>query len=359
MPAKPPPLRIWALLGAHRGDNNQVLALAEALGLPFEAKPLRYNRWRLFKPRLLGATLRSLDRKSRAQVTGEPPDLIISTGHRSVPVVRAIRRRSGGRTRAVHVGYPRVSPAHFDLVVTTPEYPVPDHANVLRIPFALARQREATHPNGAESPLLKEFPAPRRLLVLGGPPRYFRLREEDVLEGLASLLAAAAEDGGSILVVGSPRTPDDLLRAVERRLAEADVPAAVVPTEGPPSYRELLSIADMIFVTADSVSMVSEAVKSAKPVGLLPIRPTRMGAWYMSLMDRLRPGGRVFPRDLRFFWAALEQGRYAGTVAQPQSSAVPDFAAVIVKRVRTLLRQPAQPATAGRDSGRSAQPNRA
>ena len=29
------PLRVWALLGPHRGDNNQVLALAEALGLPF------------------------------------------------------------------------------------------------------------------------------------------------------------------------------------------------------------------------------------------------------------------------------------------------------------------------------------
>jgi hypothetical protein len=28
--------RIWALLGAHAGDNNQVLALAEELGLPFE-----------------------------------------------------------------------------------------------------------------------------------------------------------------------------------------------------------------------------------------------------------------------------------------------------------------------------------
>ena len=28
--------------------------------------------------------------------------------------------------RAVHLGYPRISPKHFDLVVPTPEYPVPD-----------------------------------------------------------------------------------------------------------------------------------------------------------------------------------------------------------------------------------------
>ncbi len=28
------PMRVWALLGPHRGDNNQVLALAEALASP-------------------------------------------------------------------------------------------------------------------------------------------------------------------------------------------------------------------------------------------------------------------------------------------------------------------------------------
>ena len=37
------PIRIWALLGARAGDNNQVIGLAEALGLPFEVKALEYN----------------------------------------------------------------------------------------------------------------------------------------------------------------------------------------------------------------------------------------------------------------------------------------------------------------------------
>ena len=68
---------------------------------------------------------------------GDPPDLTISTGLRSVPVVRELKRRSRGKTRSVHLGFPRISPRHFDLVVPTPEYPVPDAPNVLRIPFAL------------------------------------------------------------------------------------------------------------------------------------------------------------------------------------------------------------------------------
>jgi len=43
-------MRVWAILGARQGDNNQVLALAETLGVPFEIKQLDYNRWRHLGP---------------------------------------------------------------------------------------------------------------------------------------------------------------------------------------------------------------------------------------------------------------------------------------------------------------------
>src|SRR4051794_38870532 len=79
-------IRVWALLGPHRGDNNQVLALAEALGLPFDEKWLSYNQLRRLQPKLLGATLKSVSAGARGQLEGDPPDLTISTGHRSVPV---------------------------------------------------------------------------------------------------------------------------------------------------------------------------------------------------------------------------------------------------------------------------------
>ena len=39
---------VWVLTGSRVGDNNQMLALADALGLPFEIKQLTYNRLRRF-----------------------------------------------------------------------------------------------------------------------------------------------------------------------------------------------------------------------------------------------------------------------------------------------------------------------
>src|SRR5689334_8427333 len=86
--AKARPIKIWALLGARAGDNDQVLALAEAIGLPFETKQLEYNRLRSLGPRILGRSLMSLTAASRRSILAEPPpDLAISAGHRSVAVV--------------------------------------------------------------------------------------------------------------------------------------------------------------------------------------------------------------------------------------------------------------------------------
>jgi hypothetical protein len=350
------PLRIWALLGPHRGDNNQILALAEALGQPFEEKTIEYNQLRRLQPRLLGATFGSVKEKFRKQIEGDPPDLTISTGHRSVPVVRELRRRSGGKMRAVHLGYPRISPRHFDLVVPTPEYPVPDAPNVMRIPFALT-PHVAREVDQSDRDLLKAYPSPKCLFLVGGPTLYWELPQDKIVRELKRLLKRAAASGGSVLAVGSPRTPLDLLNALRSTLEASSVPFVWAPMEGPPNYSALLEAADEIFVTADSVAMAADAITTGKPVGLVPIAKSGLGRLVMAVMDRLRPGKRLYPRDLRFFWAALKQAGYAGTVDQPKASSPPDYAELVAERVRQLLGQPGRPATAARDSDRPAAGN--
>jgi mitochondrial fission protein ELM1 len=330
------PLRIWALLGPHRGDNNQILALAEALGLPFEEKHLGYNQLRRVPPALLGATFASLDQQSRRLVEGEPPDLTVSTGLRSVPVVRELKRRSGQRMRAIHLGFPRIHPKHFDLVVTTPEYPVPDATNVVRIPFALTPHR-AREVDQSDRDLLAAYPQPRRLLLLGGPTLYWQLRAGDVARAVRELLDVQRTRGGSLLAVGSPRTPVEVLTAVRQTLESSSAPFLFEPGDGPPAYPALIESADEIFVTADSVAMVADAVTTGKAVGLIPIAKSGFGAVAMAVMDRLRPGKRLYPRDLRFFWAALRQEGFGGTLEEPRASSPPDYSAEVAQRVRRLL----------------------
>jgi mitochondrial fission protein ELM1 len=354
---KPQP-RVWALLGPHRGDNNQILALAQALALPFEEKRLEYNQLRRLQPALLGATFASVDARSRKLLDGEPPDLTISTGHRSVPVVRELRHRSGGRTRSVHLGYPRISPRHFDLVVPTPEYPVPDAPNVMRIPFALS-PHVARIVEQADRDLLEIYPQPRRLFLIGGPTLYWELPVDKIVRAVQQLLNLAAAEGGSVVAVGSPRTPLEFLTTIRSTLDSSPVRTLFAPIEGPPAYPALIEAADEIFVTADSVAMVADAVTTGKPVGLIPIAKSPLGRVVTGVMDHLRPGRRLHPRDLRFFWAALRDGGYGGTLEAPTASRPPDYAEMVAERVRQLLEQPRPPATAGRDSDRSTPASRA
>jgi len=325
--------KIWALLGAHQGDNNQVLALAEAIGLPFEQKQLTYNRWRHLGPNLLGTSFRSLTRSSRAALSGDPPDLTISTGHRSVAPVQLLRERSAGAVHSIHVGYPRISPDKFDLVIATPEYPIHEHPNLLRIPFALTRK---TARESSDDEFWERHAAPRRLLILGGPSLYWRLDSQAIWDALGHIVTEAKVKGGSVIVVGSPRTPRHLLDEAEHRARDSGA-ASFVPLGGRPRYADLLEQADTITVTADSVAMVSDAIATGKPIGLIPIRPSRAGRMIMAAMDRLRPAEPLRPRDLRSFWRVLQHRGFVGTSNEPRNAPVPDLNSLAAMRARAIL----------------------
>jgi uncharacterized protein len=307
------PPRIWVLLGHRRGDNNQLLALAEALGLPFETRTLSYRRlWALYL-RLLPAAPALLDRDSRRMLAEPWPDLVIGIGRRSVAVARWIKRRSGGRTRLVRLGNPRADPSLFDLVITTSQYPVPAAPNVLVLPLALARNAHVA-PTADEAAWLAELPRPHLLFSLGGTTRYWEFPVDAVAAAAATLAERADASGGSLIVASSPRTPAAALDAVSSVL-DGRANCRLV-TDGAVRFPVLIGDADEHVVTADSVSMISEAVLTGKPVALVPVALDAEGE------RRLGRRGSSPLRDLRRFWASLHEQGLVGTIAAPRTVAV-------------------------------------
>lgn len=303
--------RIWALLGEKVGDNNQLLALAEGLKLPFETRPMRYNLGRAVPPRYLGATLATLTREARQWLTPPWPDLVLAIGRRSVPVARWIRKASGGRTRLVLVGHPRTDPAHFDLVLTTHQYPVPRKGNVSVLPMAMSRLRDPGAPTPEEVAWLGDVPRPHLLLALGGPTKYWHLDEAVIAAATRALSARARKKGGALIAVGSRRTPREVVEAVKSELGRRDR-----LVEGSmPRFPLLMADADELFVTADSISMLSEAIQTGKPVGMVPIQLSPRGRRLLG-EDGAEPRGR---RDLRRIWQTLQEQGFVGTVQNPST----------------------------------------
>ena len=330
------PKRIWVLLGFRKGDNNQLLALAEALGQPFETRTLSYRRlWPMFL-RLRPRSPLLLTGRSRRTLEPPWPDIVIGIGRRSVAVARWIRRQSGGRTKIVRLGNPRADPSLFDRVITTSQYPVPPRDNVLTLPVAMARHRlGGVTITDVETEFLASLPRPHLLLALGGATRYWRLDGDKIVKGALRLRDRATAAGGSLLVVSSPRTPLTLLDQLRQALREGST--AAVEVEPPVRYPVLLREADEVFVSADSVSMISEAVLTGKPVGLIPVE--------LDLEGERQLGTRGFSsrhRDLRRFWQHVMERGLVGTVDDPRAGLVEDPVQTAAAAVRRLLGDPVE-----------------
>ncbi|MEO6580992.1 MAG: ELM1/GtrOC1 family putative glycosyltransferase [Sphingomicrobium sp.] len=321
---------IWALVGDRTGDNNQVLALAETTGTPFAVVHLRYNLLRAVTTRL-GPTIVTLDAASRARLVPPWPDLVIGIGRRSVPVSRWIRRKSGGRTKIVFLGNPRVDPSIFDLVITTRQYPVPPGDNVVLLPAALSRFQAPPEPEEAEAEWLAPLERPLRVVAIGGATKYWQL-SNDVITSALDILRA--KPGGSLIVVTSRRTNPEIVAAARKQIAQAPNERLV---EGRfPRFAMLLGQADEIHVTADSISMLSEAILARKPVGIIPIEQNSKGRRKLG-PEPLSSGPDAGRRDLRRFWHYLRDHGAVGTVQQPLTASIPDPNEIAGEALRALL----------------------
>ena len=141
-------------------------------------------------------------------------------------VARWIRRQSGGRTRLVLLGRPWAPVESFDLVVTTPQYELPEAANVLHNLLPLHGVTAERLADAAErwEPRLAHLPRPFVTVLVGGSsgPYVFDEQAAARLGREASELARSL--GGSVLVSTSARTKP---AAVDALFAAIDAPACL------------------------------------------------------------------------------------------------------------------------------------
>ena len=202
------------------GENSQIRALADALGWPYEEKRLHYRWWGYLVDVWRGAKLAGIDRRRSSPLQEPWPDLIISAAMRNEPVCRWIRQQSGGRARYVHIGKPWAQVSSFDLVITVPEYPVPDRPNVLRNSFSLHRVTAERLADAARiwAPRLARLPRPYVAVLVGGYSGRYALDREKAERLAREASALARAQGGSLLITTSSRTAPAAIDALERAL---------------------------------------------------------------------------------------------------------------------------------------------
>jgi uncharacterized protein len=270
-PAAPAP-RVWVLHDGKAGMASQALGLAEATGFPFVEKPLAIRRpWAWLPPQLWVAPLRAAGAAGAAGGALRPPwpDLVIGCGRNAAMPVLAIRRASGGHTLAAQIQDPRVGRGEFDMLF------VPEHDRLRGRRVFVTRgaiHRVTAARLDAERrrfQALESLPRPILGVLIGGSNRAYRLDLRRLGEIAEAVAAAVRHSGGSLVLTPSRRTGAAGLALL--RECFSDLSAVIWDGAGDNPYFAFLAIADTFLVTGDSVSMVSEAAATGKPVHILEL----------------------------------------------------------------------------------------
>jgi uncharacterized protein len=252
--------------------------------------------WRWFAPRLLPASAAAFG-PGLARALAQPPSLVIGCGRQAALATRWLKARIPG-CRALQILDPRIDSRHWDAVLA-PRHDGLVGANVMHFTgglhgidgAALAKAKIAFAD-------LAQLPAPRTLLLLGGPHRAYRF-DRQAWAGLRdTLLHWQARDGGSLLVSSSRRTPAWLRASARSDLASVPGRQWHGEADGQNPYLGMLAWAERIVVTPDSANMLAEACATAVPV-LCPLATPLQGK-LAGLYRELLEAGRVRPLRAEF-----------------------------------------------------------
>lgn len=296
--------RAWIITDGKAGMEVQVAGVARALGTDTEVKRVApRGPWRWLAP---WAPVDPAERfgKPSSQFSPPWPEIALATGRLSIPALRALRKASP-ETFTVVIQDPRTGVGTADLIA------VPAHdrltgenvIHTLTAPhgFSPARlEKLRAHPPAD----IAALPAPRAVIVLGGPNAVYRF-PVGAIRSLAASLASMAALGASVLITTSRRTPPALLDAVLE--ATEGAPRLVWSGDGENPYELFLANGDLFVVTADSVNMTGEACATGRPVYVF--EPEGGSEKFERFHKALRRYGATRKLPRRF--SRLESWRYA------------------------------------------------
>lgn len=353
---------MWILQSPHSGDNTQLRALATALGWPTETKRIAYLRHEGVLRLFSRPTLAGVDLAKSSPLQPPWPDLVLCSGRGAEAVSFWLRKHANPDLRIVFIGTPWADLRRFDLVITTPQYRLPQAPNVLHnlLPVHDVTPARIAAEAARWQARLAHLPRPFTAVLVGGRSGPYLFGPEAAARLGRQASALARDEGGSLLVTTSARTGEAATAALS---AAIDVPFEMFrwrhdATDNP--FYAYLGLSDRIIVTADSISMLAEAVSTRKPVRLFDIEegPFAMRAEEASEARRIAWRGRDleatlfrllinhapprFSRDLRIVHrqlVAAGHARWLGdeTVAAVADAAPEDGLARATARIRGLF----------------------
>lgn len=259
----------WTLSNNSIALQRQTRGVAHALGFTPIEKVARVKKpWQyLF---FISHSLKHLSIDS-SPLAPPWPDFLIACGYNVIRPAIQIKQLSRRHTRIIYVQDPGLYRRHFDLIIA----PQHDHCPGNNVIETLGATHDLTDTFLAESkltfqPTVAHLPPPYLSIFIGGSNKGYKLTQDNMIQLTDTLLNIAQQYPGSLLISGSRRTGDENLSYLKRQMENAHN-VYLYDGQGENPYFGMLAMADTIMITNDSVSMISEACFTGKPVYILPL----------------------------------------------------------------------------------------
>lgn len=275
----------WILTDGSIGMINQGLGVAESLGFSVDQKVIRLRApWCWLTPYIRWGDRFAISSTSD-QIDFPFPDVVISCGRQAIIPALYIRRVTRGRTKVIHVQNPVINPKHFDAVLA-PQHDSISGSNVIE---TIGAPHRVTMKRLAQEKNLWENPPQQRMIgvLLGGPSGAYPMDQESIETILASLKEFASK-GYKLLISPSRRTPLSMIEQMQKNLVQGKEEQVYLwDGQGDNPYFSILAHSDALFVTCDSVCMITEACATDKPVYLFPLKggTARFNKFHESLIS--------------------------------------------------------------------------
>jgi len=137
-------------------------------------------------------------------------------------------------------------------------------------------------------PAVKSREALRSLSFIGGDSKGFKLKIELIQEVIRQIKAVSEKIKADILVTTSRRTPPELENLLKQELQNYPLcKLLIIANEKniPEAVGGILGLSDIVVVSAESISMISEAISSKKYV--LVFKSDNLSAKHRNFLDYL------------------------------------------------------------------------
>ncbi|PCI56142.1 MAG: hypothetical protein COB36_05005 [Alphaproteobacteria bacterium] len=271
----------WIITEGIAGTENQCIGVANALGLNPDIKRIALNEpWQSLSPYL------GFEQKGSftPTLTSPWPDLLITSGRKSIAAARYIKKMSQQKTILVHIQDPRISAKVFDLIAVPEHDPLRGDNVIVTKGSPNKITLDSINNAKADFPEFESLRSPRIAVLIGGTSKAYQMTRP-ITEKLANDLNHLNESlNASLMITCSRRTGAENQKILEAHLKNKA--NFFWDGQGKNPYLAMLGYADYILVTADSASMISESCTTGKPVYMIDLEggAKRISAFHSNIM---------------------------------------------------------------------------